>query len=116
MSRSNLGVGAFFRELFRTSRLKETRRTTLCREKGSATPSIPRRQVAKALVAAGVEQVVGHGVFDGAVGFVRVRAVGKAAAADVRADVAIEAGDFFGDHVPQLELPDAGRIDDEAAA
>ena len=74
-----------------------------------------RTEMAIALVAAGVEPAVGDGVFDGAVGFVRVGAVGKAAEADVGADVAVEAGDFFGDDVPELELADAGRIDDEAA-
>src|SRR4051812_30406007 len=47
-------------------------------------------QVAIAFIAAGVEAAVGDRVFDGAVGFVRVRAIGIAAQADVGADVTVK--------------------------
>src|SRR5262245_18708838 len=62
-----------------------------------------------------VEHAVGDGVFDGAGGLVRVGAVGKAAEADVGADVAIITGDLLWHDVPELKLPDPGRIDHEAA-
>ncbi len=42
----------------------------------------------------------------------RMRAIGKPAQADVRTEIPVEAGHFFGNHVPQLKLPDAGRVDD----
>src|SRR4051794_37954515 len=71
-------------------------------------------QVTIALVPPSVEAAIGDGVFDGAVRFVCVRAVGKAAETDVGTDVAIKSGDFFGDDVPQAKLADARRIDDEA--
>ena len=64
-----------------------------------------------AFVPAGVDPAVGHGVFHRAVVFVRVCAVGEAAAADVRPQLSEEAGHFFGDDIPELELPHAGRID-----
>src|SRR3954465_10627125 len=73
------------------------------------------QQMAIALIPPHVEQVVGHGVFHAAGGFVRVRAVGEAAAIDEGADVAEEAGDFSGDYVPKLKLTDARRIDHVAA-
>ena len=63
-----------------------------------------------------VQPAVGHGVLDGAVVLVGVRAVGKLAEADVGPQIAVEAGHFFGDHVPKLELPHARRVDHVAAA
>ena len=45
----------------------------------------------------------------------RVRAIGKFAEADERPQVAIVAGDLLGNHVPELELPQAGRVDDVPA-
>src|SRR3954451_1025071 len=61
---------------------------------------ITSSQMTITFVPPGVEAPVGDGVFDGAVRFVRVRAVGKAAEAHVGADIAIEAGHLFGHDVP----------------
>src|SRR5262245_52183308 len=71
--------------------------------------------MAIAFVPPGVEAVVGDGVFDGAVGFMHVRAVGIAAQADIGTDVAVVTRDLFWHDVPELKLPDARRIDDKAA-
>ena len=68
--------------------------------------------MAVAFVTPHVEAPVGHGVFDGAVFFVAVGAIGEIAAAHVGADVSKVTGDFFGDYVPKLELANARRIDD----
>src|SRR5436190_567671 len=88
-----------------------------CRDKSGRRDSFlaSATYVAKAFIPPRIQSVVGDGVFDGAIGLVRVGAVGEAAKADVGPNVAIEAGDFFGHDVPKLKLPDAGRIDDEAA-
>jgi hypothetical protein len=68
-----------------------------------------------ALVAARVDPAVGQCIIHRARYVVFVRAVGKAESAHLRPQVAKVAGDFFGNHVLQLELTDAGRIDHEAA-
>ena len=65
------------------------------------------------LVATRVESGVRDGVFHGALLFVNVRAIGVAAQVDVGADVAEETRDLDWDHVPQLELANARRIDDK---
>ena len=44
-----------------------------------------------------------------------VGTIGKAAQADVRAEVAVQASDFFRNDVPQLKLADARSIDNVAA-
>src|SRR5688572_25213693 len=53
-------------------------------------------------IAAGVDPAVGDCVLDRTVVLVRVGAVGKAAAAHVWPQVAVEAGDLFGNDVPEL--------------
>src|SRR5262249_61726258 len=53
--------------------------------------------------------------FDRAALFVRVRAIRKGAQRHERAEFGEESLDFFGNDVPELELADAGRIDDPAA-
>src|SRR5262245_49798588 len=67
------------------------------------------------LVPPHVESAVGYGVFHRAMRLVRVRAVWKAAEADVRANVAVVARDLLGNHVPELKLANARRIDHVAA-
>ena len=59
--------------------------------------------------------LVGYGVFDGTLGFVRVGAVGKTAKTDVGANVAIQGGHLLRDDVPELKLADARGVDDVAA-
>ena len=76
---------------------------------------VAREQVAVAFVAARVEAAVGHGVFHGAAGFVRVRAVGKFAAAYIGPQIAHPAANLFRHHVPKLKLPNARRVDDITA-
>jgi len=78
------------------------------------------RHVARAdldvtFITACVDPAVGNCVFYGAIVFVRVRAIGEAAAAYIGSQLAEEAGDLFGNHVPELELADARRVDDVAA-
>jgi len=55
---------------------------------------IPGVHVAIAIVTAGVEAAVGHGVFHGAIEFVRVRTVGKAAEVHIRANIPKVAGEW----------------------
>ena len=76
---------------------------------------LPRR-AAVAFVAAGIHVAVGHGVFHGAFGFVGVGAVGIAAPADERAQIAKISGHFRRHDIPQLKLSHAGRVDHIAAA
>jgi hypothetical protein len=53
-----------------------------------------------AVIPAGVELAVCDGIFDGAIIFVGMGAVRKAAVINVGAQVAKETGDLFGNHVP----------------
>ena len=73
---------------------------------------LAEEQAAVAFVASQIETAIGHGAFDGALLFMGMGAIGEPAEADVRANVAVEAGDFLGNHVPELELANAGCIDD----
>ena len=77
--------------------------------------SLIQRQLTVAFVTADIDAAIGGRVLDGTAIFVRVRAIGEPAATDERPQVAEKGGDFFGNHIPQLELPDAGRIDDVSA-
>jgi hypothetical protein len=51
--------------------------------------------MAVAFIPPDVQAIIGDGVFDCTIGFVRVSAIGKTAVADIRPDVAIQGGDFF---------------------
>ncbi len=76
---------------------------------------VARADLHVAFVAPGVDPAIGHGIFHCTMVFVRVGAIGKAAAAYVGSQFAEVTGDFFRDHVPKLKLANAGRVDDVAA-
>ena len=61
-----------------------------------------------------IQPPVGNCVLDRAVGFVAMRAIGKSAMVDEWPHIAKKAGNFGRNHIPQLKLPDSGRIDDIA--
>ena len=63
-----------------------------------------------------IDFAIGDCPLDTAIVFMRVRAIGKTARIDKRADVSKISGDFFGDNVPQLKLANAGRVDQMTAA
>ena len=81
----------------------------------AASTKVARADLYVALVSPGVDPTISNSVFDRTIGLVRVCAVGEAATAYIRAQLAEEAGDLFGDHVPKLKLADAWRVDDVAA-
>src|SRR4051794_29734691 len=86
-----------------------------CRKYPYASVVVSRPDLYVALVATGVDPAVSNGVFHGTKVFVRVCAIGETAAAHVRAELAKVPGNLFGNHVPKLELADAGRVHDIAA-
>ena len=78
-------------------------------------PRFVDAKVAIAFVAPGIDDAIGDGILNGAVGFVGMSAVGKLASAFERSEFRIESGKFVGRDIPQLELANAWRVDDEPA-
>ena len=69
-----------------------------------------------AVVAARVDASVGDRVEYGAVHFVNVSAIGKSTVTDVRSNVSEQTANLGRGNVPQLQLPNARRVDQIAAS
>src|SRR4051794_29674179 len=76
---------------------------------------LPLVQLQVAFIAAGVDLAPVDGVLDGAFVLVGVRAVGELAEGDVRAELDEMALDLARLDGPELELAEAGGVDDVAA-
>lgn len=68
-----------------------------------------------AVVASRIESAVSDGIFDGAIVFVLMGAVGISAVGGEGSDIAKQSCEFFGDDIPQLELAYTGCIDECSA-